>query len=78
MSRTLTADDLVTVGFLGQLVEGRLGDASSKVKQQVQYAQYLWILWSESVAIVQLYVCKNEMLLVMRDALLVLDFGLDF
>lgn len=50
VSRTLTADHLVTVMFLGQLVEGMLGDATSQGKHQVQGGLFLVdSLWSERV-----------------------------
>ncbi|KAL0595400.1 hypothetical protein AAY473_035590 [Plecturocebus cupreus] len=65
-SIALAADHLVAVVFLGELAEGRLSNGISQVQHQ-----------SESVAILQLFASKYQTLLVRRDTLLVLNFGID-
>jgi hypothetical protein len=73
----LAADHLVAVVFLCHLAQGGLDDAASQVKHQVQGWTISGCCSRETVAILQLFACEDQSLLVGWNALLVLDFGID-
>jgi len=56
---------------------GPANTSSSESEHQVQSRLFLDIVVLEGATILELLACKDEALLVWRDALLVLDLGLD-
>ena len=63
--------------LLGELAEGGLNDASLQKMYPVWGGLFLDIVFSEGVAILQLFAHKHQVLLVRQDVLLVLDFSFD-
>lgn len=61
----------------GQRVEGGLNGATLQAQHQVQAGLFLDTVVWEGAGILQLFTCKNQMLLVRWAAPLVLDFGFD-
>merc|ERR1719171_2769932 len=71
------ADHLVAVVLPGEHREGRLDDAAAEPEHKVQRGLLLDVVVAERAAVLELLPGEDEPLLVRRDALLVLDLGLD-
>ena len=73
----LSAHRLLTVVLRGQSLQGRLDDAASQAQHQVEGRLLLDVVVGQRSAVLQLLASKDQTLLVWRNALLVLDLGLD-
>lgn len=67
---------LIAIVLLSQNAQRRLDDATAKSEHQVQGRLLLYVVIGQSATILQLFTCKDETLLVGRNALLVLNLGL--
>ena len=73
----LAADHLVAVELGGQGLERGLDDTATETEDQVQGALLLDVVVGEGSAVLELLAGEDQSLLIRRDALLVLDLGLD-
>ena len=68
---------LVAVVGAGQHGERGLNDTTTETEDEVERRLLLDVVVRERAAVLELLACKDQALLVRRDALLVLDLGLD-
>merc|ERR1712117_539735 len=73
-SVTLPANQLVTVVFLGQNLQRRFDNATSKSKNQVEGRFLLNVVVGQSPAVPELFSGEDQSLLIRWDAFFVLDF----
>ena len=73
----LAADLLVAVVLGGKHLERGLDDTATETEDQVQGALLLDVVVGEGSAVLELLAGEDQSLLIRRDALLVLDLGLD-
>ena len=73
----LAADHLIAVVLGGERLERRLDDATAQTEDQVESRLLLDVVVGEGAAVLELLARKDQALLVRRNALLVLDLGLD-
>jgi len=73
----LAAHHLVAVELGGERLERGLDEATAKAEDQVEGRLLLDVVVREGTAVLELLSSEDEALLVRRDALLVLDLGLD-
>lgn len=74
---TSEANHVVAIVLPNKLAEGMLDDATPQSKHQAQGKLFLNVVVGENAAILKLFACKNQILLVKLDAFLVLDFSFD-
>ena len=73
----LPADHLVAVVFAREGLERGLDDATAQAQHEVQRGFLLDVVVRQRAAILELLAGEDQTLLIRRDALLVLDLGLD-
>jgi hypothetical protein len=73
----LAADHLVAVELGGKSLERRLNDTTTETENKVQSRLLLDVVVTKGAAILQLLSSEDQTLLVGRDALLILDLGLN-
>jgi len=77
-SVAFSANHLVAVVLLGKETQRRLdGDTTTKTQHKVKGGLLLDVVVRKSATILELLAGEDETLLIWRDALLVLDLGLD-
>lgn len=76
-SVALAADHLVAVVGLGQGLQGRFNDTTTKTEDQMKSGLLLNVVVRESAAIFELLSGENETLLIRRNSFLVLNLLLD-
>lgn len=72
-----TADRLLTVVLRSKSLQGGLNDTTTETEDQVEGRLLLDVVVRKGAAILKLLAGKDKTLLVRRNALLVLDLGLD-
>ena len=73
----LAADHLVAVVLGGKRLQRRLNDTTTETEDQVESGLLLDVVVGEGAAVLELLAGEDQALLVRRNALLVLDLGLD-
>jgi hypothetical protein len=76
-SVAFSANGLLTVETLGQQSERGIVDSTTETQHQVQGRLLLDIVIAQRAAVFELLARKDESLLIRRNALFVLDLGLD-
>ena len=76
-SVALTADHLLTVVLSGQDLQGRLDGTTAQTENQVEGRLLLDVVVRKGSAVLELLTGEDQTLLIRRDALLVLNLGLD-
>jgi len=73
----LAANHLLAVVLLGQHAERGLDDAAAEAKHQVERRLLLNVVVGQGATVLQLLAGENQSLLIRRNSLFVLNFGLD-